>query len=279
MNRRYLVVLSSLVLVISLGITLTQRGDSARTEDPFDYRTPPWRLVEPSSESSALLARMCDDPRAFLAAMQTVPIDDRVRVWAGSWITLENQQRSLLARKMPEEVRGQVWADGEFRDWLPQDPLHALQVVRRLAPEDNPGGHAIAALALWASRDSVAASLWHRDQAASFPHGGLDSAAGEIAAQWCRQNPAAAGRWGHRLTGDARDHAAYAMATELMWSAPATAATWTNSIRDGKLHAAAVCQVALFWLKHDAAAARRWIAGDALREAERTLVYRHFGLE
>ena len=282
MNRRTKIVVLMLGIGVPIGVTVTQYFENRpepKVVVTFDYSLPPWRFEQPGSISApADGSGMLTEPAGFLTYLQTLQPPAPAKIYAGPWMSSYKGQRFNHSEELPEAVRSQVLFDGEIRDWLPGDPEQAMRELKQFLIEDSISTHAITCLAIWASRDPIAASLWHRDHAASFPHPGMDGAAGEIAAQWCRQNPAAAARWVRKLFGAAREDAAYAMVTELVWSDPADAATWTVDVVEPKRHAAAVAQVALFWLHADPAAAEAWIRSDALSAEERQMVTLHFGL-
>ncbi len=244
---------------------------------PFDYRLPPWQEKTSSNHNLPLLAEISADPAAFLARLAAIPIPEPESRLV-SWRIPLKDQRAALEDRLPSGAHTGIAGDTAIRDWLPDNPDQALRNISLFPLEKDPGLYAELSLALWANRDPVAASQWHHDHAATFPHGDMDRAAGEIAAQWCRKDPAAAGRWVHHLNGDGRGHAAYAMATELMWSDPSNAAKWIDEIQDERLHRAAVCQVAFFWLHVRTTDALTWIQSNALTEAERSIVRRHFDL-
>ena len=280
MDRRTQIVVLVLGIGVPIGVTVTQYFENRPEPEvvvTFDYSRAPWQEERQPKETTDLVLSLRNDPAGFLLAMQSVSPQGN-GFWSGSgWFDYKGQ-RAHLTDALPEKVRPYVFGDGEIRDWLPADPVRSLQSFRMFKPEEDPGSYAIACLAIWTSHDPIAASLWYRDHAATFSQGGMDRAAGEIAAQWCRQNPAAAARWVRKLFGAAREDAAYAMVTELVWSDPADAATWTVDVVEPKRHAAAVAQVALFWLHADPAAAEAWIRSDALSAEERQMVTQHFGL-
>jgi hypothetical protein len=143
--------------------------------------------------------------------------------------------------------------------WLPSDAGEAEAWILTL-PEEDQAQAAGTIATQWSMRDPAGAANW----AAALPEGQARAQAiGQVVTSWLGTDAAAAGEWAQQLPeGSSRDAAIEAYAAGTVASDPQDAAALAASISDPAARGDTLASICKQWLKADAAAAARWIAGS-----------------